>query len=180
MKIITGLGNPGEKYAQTRHNAGFMLLDKIAQEKNLNWRQQRKFSSYLCESEGDLLVKPLTYMNNSGWAIRQIMSYYKLLPRKFFSPGKDSDLSEVLTVIHDDSDLDLGDFKISTDSRSAGHNGVNSIIQHLKTKNFRRIRIGISTPERKAPLEKFVLEKFSSEEFQKLNQVISKIITQEL
>lgn len=180
MKIIVGLGNPGDKYERTRHNAGFMLLDKIAQEKNLNWRQQKKFSSQVCEHENDLLVKPLTYMNNSGWAIRQILSYYKLLPRKIFFSNKNSDLSEILTVIHDDSDLELGNYKISTDSRSAGHNGVNSLIKHLKTQNFRRIRIGISTPQRKAPLEKYVLEKFSSEELKTLDKTTSEIITQEL
>jgi len=178
MKIIVGLGNPGEKYKNTRHNIGFMAIDAIANQLNLDWQENKKLKAQISKNQDVILIKPLTFMNNSGQAVQAILSYYKLLPRKLgLLKIKNSNLSEVLTIIHDDIDIDLGKYKTSIDSRSAGHNGVQSIINHLKTKNFNRIRIGIKTEViNKISAEKFVLQKFSSEELTTIKNLIPEII----
>ncbi|MFA6306635.1 MAG: aminoacyl-tRNA hydrolase [Patescibacteria group bacterium] len=186
MQIIVGLGNPGEQYEYTRHNAGFMALNVLAERLGLVWKTNKKFKAETAEGQNLILVKPLDFMNNSGLPVSAVLSYYKLLPKKLgILKTKNADLSEILTVIHDDLDIELGKYKISLDSRSAGHRGVQSIIDQLKTKNFQRIRIGIKTP----PLEKipanlarrneveaakFVLQKFNKEEEKTINQLIPK------
>ena len=184
MKIIVGLGNPGEKYKNTRHNAGFMAIDALARRLNLIWQKNKKFNAEIANAplikgfRGIILIKPLTYMNNSGQAIQSVLSYYKLLPKKLgLLKQKDSDLSEILTVIHDDIDIELGKYKISADSRSGGHNGVQSIINNLKTKNFQRVRIGVKTEMlNKMPADKFVLQNFREEELNTINNLIPEII----
>ena len=139
MKIIIGLGNPGKKYELTRHNVGFMALNAIAKKLGLSWQENKKFKAKIAKNQNLILVKPLTFVNNSGQAVQAVLSYYKLLPKKLgLLKKKNSDLSDILTVIHDDIDISLGKYKISIGSRSAGHNGVQSIISHLKTKNFNR------------------------------------------
>ncbi|MDP3043458.1 MAG: aminoacyl-tRNA hydrolase [bacterium] len=187
MRIIIGLGNPSEKYKLTRHNAGFMAVDAMAASAGTvgtrqclvptvpTWQYNKKFNAEICNIENAILVKPQSFMNNSGQAVQAILSYYKLLPKKFgIIKAKNSDLSNVLTVIHDDIDIELGKYKISVDSRSAGHKGVESIINYLKTKNFKRIRIGIKTEMAdKIPVDKFVLRKFSEEELKIVNNIIS-------
>ncbi|MFH0923966.1 MAG: aminoacyl-tRNA hydrolase [Candidatus Falkowbacteria bacterium] len=191
MKIIVGLGNPGEKYKLTRHNAGFMAVDAMAEKYNSAWKFNKKFNADITspqpspsQGEGEsgrlILAKPQAFMNNSGQAVQAILSYYKLLPKKLgIIKTKNSDLSNILTVIHDDIDIELGKYKISTDSRSAGHNGVQSIINHLKTKNFKRIRIGIKTDlAEKMPTEKFVLQKFDAKEMEIINNLILEIIAE--
>jgi PTH1 family peptidyl-tRNA hydrolase len=184
MKFIIGLGNPGKKYENTRHNVGFMAIDALAEELGLTWKTDKKFNAQICETpslakEGKklILVKPLTYMNNSGQAVQAIMSYFNVLPKKIgFFKKKDSDLSDILTVIHDDIDIDLGKYKISEDSRAAGHKGIQSIINYLKTKNFKRIRVGIRTGDvKKIPTEKFVLQKFRPEEEKNIIKIIDEI-----
>ena len=202
MKIIAGLGNPGEKYKNTRHNTGFMAVDALARQLSLIWQKNKKFNIEIskyqrgstsnlevkprgCKLEVEpprgkniILIKPLTYMNNSGQAIQSVLSYYKLLPKKLgLIKQKDSDLSEILTVIHDDIDIELGKYKISANSRSGGHNGVQSIINNLKTKNFQRIRIGVKTEMlSKIPADKFVLQNFGEEELNIINNLIPEII----
>ncbi|MFH1661693.1 MAG: aminoacyl-tRNA hydrolase [Candidatus Falkowbacteria bacterium] len=175
MKIIVGLGNPGKKYENTRHNVGFMAVDAMANEK---WKFNKKFNAEISNSENAILIKPQTFMNNSGRSVQAIMSFYKLLPKKLgVMKIKNSDLSDVLTVIHDDLDIELGKYKISSDSRSAGHNGVQSIINHLKTKKIKRIRIGIKTEStQNIPTEKFVLQKFNKEEMEIINKLLSVIL----
>lgn len=179
MRTIIGLGNPGDKYIRTRHNIGFVVLDKFAENKGLVWEMNKKFNSMVIKTNELLLVKPMTYMNNSGEAVSQILSYYKILQKKFgILAIKDLDLSEFVTVIHDDIDIDLGKYKISDNSRSAGHRGVESIIKHLKTKNFKRIRVGVRTGAmQKMPVEKFVLQRFSNEEEAHINEIIPEILT---
>ena len=177
-KILVGLGNPEKRYEQTRHNAGFMALERLAEANGLEWKENKRFNSLVATRGQTLLLKPQTYMNNSGLAVRAALSYYKLLPKSLLSTKKDSDLNEVLTVIHDDLDIPLGKYKISTDSRSAGHNGVQSIIDHLKTKNFKRIRIGILTElKNKMPGEKFVLDNFRKDEIKTIFTIIKKILS---
>ena len=178
-KIIVGLGNPGDQYQQSRHNAGFMAIDEIAKILGLTWEQNKKFRAEICKNENFILIKPQTFINNSGLAVRQILSYYKLLPQKFLIfKEHNADLSNNLIVIHDDKDIELGKYKKSVDSRSAGHNGVQSIINHLHTKNFTRIRIGIKTKNlENIPGVKFVLMKFPSEELAVINQTINEVVT---
>lgn len=178
MKIIIGLGNPGEKYKNTRHNAGFMALDYLIEKKGLSWQENKKLNALMIKDNEIIFAKPLTFMNNSGQSVQAIMSYYKLLPKKLgLLKQKNSDLSEILTVVHDDLDIELGKYKTAIDSRSAGHNGVQSIINHLKTKNFKRLRIGIkgNKPEQ-MPTEKYVLENFKNNELEIIDQIISEII----
>jgi PTH1 family peptidyl-tRNA hydrolase len=123
-------------------------------------------------------VKPQTFMNNSGMAVRSILDYYKLIPRKFgLFTSKDSNLSDVLTIIHDDLDIDFPNYKLSINAGSAGHNGIESIMKHLKTKNFKRIRLGIKNEfKNNIPGEKFVLQNFSREELDGLDNIFQKII----
>lgn len=176
MRIIVGLGNPGEQYKNTRHNVGWLLLDQ--QLGDIKWSENKKMNS-LTYAEGDFLfVKPLTYMNNSGMTVQKILNYYKFLPKSLgLVTKKDADLNDVLTVIHDDLDLNFGDYKIATDSGSAGHNGVQSIINYLKTKKFTRLRIGIKNELLKThiPPDKFVLSPFGSEERERLKDLFAKL-----
>jgi PTH1 family peptidyl-tRNA hydrolase len=181
MQLIVALGNPGEKYQLTRHNAGFMAVDALANNFGEGWQLNKKFNAEIIKRTDAILAKPLTMMNNSGMAAQAIMSYYNLLPKKLgLLKAKDSDLSEILTVIHDDIDIELGKYKVTLGSGSAGHKGVRSIINHLKTKNFKRIRIGIRTAlTEKMPAEKFVLSRFSAEEQKVINNIIEEIIAKE-
>lgn len=173
MNIIVGLGNPGEKYKNTRHNVGFVAVEKLAG--NLNWQFNKKFNAEVAKDINTIYAKPMTFMNNSGQAVQTIMSYYGLLPKKLcVIRKKDADLSGTLTIIHDDLDIKIGKIKESSGSGSAGHNGVKSIINHLKTKNFRRIRIGIKSDMlNNIPANKFVLQRFDKDEDKVIQNLIS-------
>lgn len=169
MKLIIGLGNPGEKYKKTRHNAGFLAVDKLVSSiKYQVLSTQSKFkteiSQGLLDNEKVILVKPQTFMNESGKAVRAVLDYYKIKP-------------EDIIVIHDDLDIPLGEYKISKNKNSGGHKGVQSVIDSLGTKDFTRIRIGIEIQNlpHKIPTEKFVLEKFGKEEIGIIESVIEKI-----
>ena len=171
MKLIVGLGNPGKKYEKTRHNVGFMVLDCLKNELEKygikSWELSKKFNAEICgctiNNEKVVLVKPMTFMNQSGQAVQLIAHFYKLAPQD-------------IIVVHDDKDLNLGQLKIQTDRGHAGHNGVKSIIDSIKSQNFYRIRIGIaSTNENKMKdIAKFVLHKFSLFEKKKLEEMIAK------
>ena len=176
MRIIVGLGNPGEQYAQTRHNVAWLYFDYLLGD--VKWSENKKWPSLTYEKGDCLYIKPLSFMNNSGQVIRKVLDYYKLMPKKFgLLTKKESDLNEVLTVIHDDLDIDFGIIKIATDSGSAGQRGVQSIIDNLKTKKFHRLRIGIKNVELRQPIppEKFVLQKFKPDEKKQLPDIFSKI-----
>ncbi len=175
MKLIVGLGNPEDKYRGTRHNAGFVVINSLADnlEKD-DFKFENKFKAEIQEiilnGEKTLLVKPQTFMNNSGESVKAIVDFYKLDPEK-----------DVL-IIYDDVDLPLGKYRTSGES-SGGHKGMQSIINHLSTSNLKRIRVGI-TPTGivddpsiiTAPTEKFVLRKFSKDEQKTLDEVILKIV----
>lgn len=172
-KIIVALGNPETQHEKSRHNAGWLALDRY--DKKINWTKDKKFNALIAKENDIIFVKPLTYMNLSGDSVIKIMNYYKLLPKKYgFINKKNSDLNDSLIVIHDDIDINLGEYKIVTDSGSAGHRGVQSIINRLNTKQFTRLRLGIKTIVLRqiVPAEKFVLQKFSDEELDKLYKVI--------
>lgn len=176
MKIVIALGNPGKEYEKTRHNVAWLFLDFLLNQ-DVSWEFNKKFNADVCFYNHSWFIKPKTYMNNSGLALRSFMDYYKLLPKKLgLFNVKNLDLVENLTVVHDDLDIDFGKHKISINASSAGHNGVQSIINHLKTKNFKRIRIGINNENRKhIPGDKFVLQKFSEEELNELSKIFKDI-----
>ena len=141
------------------------------------WQVNKKFNALVIKDGNTTYLKPLTFMNNSGIAVRTAMDYYKILPKKLgLITQKKSDLSEVLTIIHDDSDIEFGKIKESVDSRSAGHKGVESIINHLKTKNFRRIRIGVkgNKPVQMATTD-YVLARFSKDELTQMDKLITEL-----
>jgi peptidyl-tRNA hydrolase, PTH1 family len=132
MKLIIGLGNPGREYESTRHNIGFMVVDKLAREigeESAEWSKDAKHESLVAKAGDVLLVKPQTFMNLSGAAVRGLVNYYKLTPGDVW-------------VIHDDIDLPLGKIRIRENGASGGHNGVDSIIKALDTDKFTRFRLG--------------------------------------
>ncbi len=174
MFLIVGLGNPGKEYAKTRHNVGFMVLDKIAQIRQCDtWRLDKKSNALLADcvkprfTQSIVLAKPQTFMNNSGKAVKS------LLPKLGLGKTKPS-----LVVVHDDIDISLGKVKVSKGSGSAGHKGVDSIIQSLGTKNFTRIRIGIQPAVGKPEgVENFVLQRFKGKERLFLQDAIQQTVT---
>jgi len=176
MTIIAGLGNPGDKYKNTRHNVAWLAFDEILGD--VKWIENKKFKALTYEDSGYLFVKPLTFINLSGESLRKILNYYKLLPKNLgIISKKDADLSSNLLVVHDDVDLIFGKIKEVSNSGSAGHNGLKSIIKELKTKNFKRIKIGIRNENLKNPIptDKFVLQNFNDDEKVKLKEIFSKI-----
>lgn len=163
MKLIVGLGNPGSKYEQTRHNVGFLFLDHLASELGLTWSEHKKTKSLIAKDAAVILIKPLTFMNLSGESVVAALNFYKL--------GK-----EDLVIVHDDIDVDLGKIKTTVSSRAAGNNGVQSIIDRLGTQDFFRIRVGIRTQVRSIiPAESFVLQKFEKQELVLIKNLYSQI-----
>nr|MDA3815567.1 aminoacyl-tRNA hydrolase [Patescibacteria group bacterium] len=171
---IFGLGNPGEKYTNTRHNTGSSFLNFLASLNECEWSDEREFESEICEIVFNnlklILVKPVYFMNNSGQAVSKVMNYFDI-------PKED------ILIIHDDLDIPFGTIRFSKDSGSAGHNGIKSIIKHLGTQDFIRLRVGISNRtyliQNIIPPEKFVLGRFNSEEktaLENLFQEISKAV----
>ncbi|NMB91909.1 aminoacyl-tRNA hydrolase [candidate division WWE3 bacterium] len=154
MKLVVGLGNPGEDHKKNRHNVGYMVLDNYVRSLNLDWENSQKFESDIILQKDFILCKPLTFMNNSGKAVSKILDFYKISP-------------EELIVIHDDVDLPFGLVKRKIGSGSAGHHGVESIIKSIGTKDFWRVRIGVGRPENKNILvENWVLLDFSDKELE--------------
>jgi PTH1 family peptidyl-tRNA hydrolase len=138
--LVAGLGNPGRRYEETRHNIGFKVVERIAGDLDAGFRD--KFNGRIAEArEGDArvaLLEPLTYMNDSGQSVAAALRFYKLDPRQ-------------LLVVHDEIDLALGDVRAKMGGGLAGHNGLRSLVQHLKTQDFARVRIGVGRPERGDP-----------------------------
>ncbi|MEK7643896.1 MAG: aminoacyl-tRNA hydrolase [Patescibacteria group bacterium] len=176
MKLIIGLGNPGKKYEKTRHNAGFMAVDGLwrkLKETNAvaDWELSKKFNAEIAEAqvgmEKIILVKPMTFMNDSGQTAQMIRSYYQI------------EMTDLL-VVHDDKDLPLGVIKTQTDRGHAGHNGVRSIVDLSGTQNFSRVRVGIapSNPEKMADVSAFVLHKFGLFEKKDLQKALAEAVAQ--
>jgi len=173
MKLIVGLGNPGKKYEKTRHNVGFIILDGLRDAWQTygfsDWELSKKFNAQICGgtvgNQKIILAKPMTFMNNSGQAAALIAHYYKLAPAD-------------IIVAHDDKDIKLGDMKIQTNRGAAGHNGVRSVIEHIGSQNFTRVRVGIGSPNEKKmkDIAKFVLKKFSLWEKKNLETVKNEAI----
>jgi len=163
MKIIVGLGNPGKKFEKTRHNLGFMVLDKFSRKNKFpKFKMQKEFLAEISEKkigkEKIILAKPQTFMNSSGNSVKLLTRTFNLEPKNLF-------------VIHDDLDIPFGKIKISFGRGSAGHRGVQSIIDEIGTRDFVRFRIGIGRASNK---EDFVLQKFSKKEEKILKEIIEK------
>lgn len=161
MRLIIALGNPGREYEKTRHNAGWLALDKLIAQENLIGKKLPKAHSEVfdlkIEREKILLAKPQTFMNDSGLAVMELMKFYKLT-------------NNDIIVIHDDKDIPVGNIRVQTDRGAAGHNGIKSVIERLGTKDFTRIRIGVGPigEEKIQVISNFVLNKFTKEEFKVL------------
>ncbi|MFZ5425278.1 MAG: aminoacyl-tRNA hydrolase [Patescibacteria group bacterium] len=161
MKIIVGLGNPGEKYNNTRHNVGFMFVDTLATSLEVSWSFDSKFNAYVAKSSTNsvLLVKPQTYMNLSGESVAKVVNFYKV------------DFNDLI-VVHDDVDLEFGKIRYKKNMGAAGHHGVEDIIQMLSEKSFWRIRIGVGRPNEQAfEVHDYVLSKFNNSELLVLNDI---------
>lgn len=171
MKLIIGLGNPGPEYKNTRHNVGFRILDELMIQGLFDlseFKLEKKFKAEVANgtfgAEKIILAKPQTFMNESGQAVKALKTFYKIKPKE-------------IIVIQDDLDLPNGKIRISTESSSAGHKGIDSIIKNLKTKTFIRIRVGISNELKEImPADKFVLQKLSEEDEEMLEGKIPDII----
>ena len=173
LKLLVGLGNPGADYHKTRHNVGFMVLEKIARKNNCSFRENKKLFGMTCEYgrgiEKTRLLMPNTYMNESGKSVRSAKDWFNFKNHQ-------------LIILVDDMDLPLGKIRVRSRGSSGGHNGLKSIINHLGTPEFKRLKIGIGPPsevqeERKSKTVSHVLGRFSNEEFIKLNFIIQEIIS---
>lgn len=161
MKLVVGLGNPGRKYKNTKHNVGFMCLDFYAKKNNLVFKKENKFSGESLKIGDMLLLKPHTFMNLSGESIRKIIQFY------------DVHIENVL-IIYDDLSLPLGKIRLREQGSAGGHNGIKSVIQHFHTNQFKRIKIGIDSN----PLidsKDYVLSKFSKQEFKELEVTVESV-----
>jgi len=164
MFLIIGLGNPLKKYINTRHNVGFMAIDKFKENNNFpGFKFDKKSNALLSKKDNIILLKPQTFMNESGKSVKKII--------------KDKNIKlENLIVVHDDIDLIIGKIKIVKDRGSAGHKGVESIINELKTKNFIRIRIGIGfQSEKPKDTKNFVINNFTKEEKEIINKTLEEV-----
>ena len=172
MNFIFGLGNPGEKYQRTRHNLGFMVLDALAGE-NAVWKKSKRgkslYTRTFFNNQEVELIKPQAFMNESGFSVSYALKKHQL-----------TDFNQVY-VVHDDLDIKLGEFKIQFGKGPHDHNGLLSIYQHLKTKDFWHVRVGVDGRQglRNIPTDKYVLGGFSGQEWEIIKTVINQV-SQEL
>lgn len=163
MKFIVGLGNPGKKYKKTRHNVGFEAVEELASMWQLSWKKSKwrsETAETMAGGEKVILVKPLTYMNLSGEAVGPMLDFYKASP-------------EDVLVVYDDLDLAPGTVRLRKKGGHGGHNGLRSLIEHLGTKEFKRLRIGIGKPEKVSVID-YVLGTFPPEERKQMEEAVKK------
>lgn len=163
-RLIVGLGNPGETYRDTRHNIGFMVLDEIARRMGAAFREEKRWSGLVAKFTGGYLLKPLTFMNDSGRSVQAVGHFYKASPAQTL-------------VVYDDVDLPLGRLRFRTSGSAAGHNGIRSLISSLGSDEFPRLKVGISPADGRPAGERMVghvLGKFSTEERPVLQTVIQR------
>lgn len=164
MKLIVGLGNPGREYENTRHNIGFMMIDSYVQKKNLGSFRERDRGLYLKTklfNEDIIFLKPLSYMNLSGEVVKKYVQFYKV------------DTKDIL-IISDDLDLDIGNFKLKPSGSSGGHNGLKNIELHLKTNQYKRLKIGISN-RKDLDTKDYVLGTLSKEEQKTIKELATTV-----
>ncbi|MFZ2281985.1 MAG: aminoacyl-tRNA hydrolase [Prosthecobacter sp.] len=163
-RLIVGLGNPGETYRDTRHNIGFMVLDEIARRMGAAFREEKRWSGLVAKFTGGYLLKPLTFMNDSGRSVQSVGHFYKASPAQTL-------------VVYDDVDLPLGRLRFRTSGSAAGHNGIRSLISSLGSDEFPRLKVGIAPADGRPAGERMVghvLGKFSAEERPVLESVIQR------
>jgi len=162
LKIIFGIGNPGKRYELTKHNVGFILLDKFARKHNLQFVTSKGDFLYAGNSDSTIspfiLVKPTTYVNLSGNAVLDLLNFYDFVPK------------DDLLVVYDDLNLELGKIRIRNSGGDGGHNGINSLIYQLQTDEFSRIRFGIGNNFESGYMKDYVLSKFTDDELGKLDK----------
>lgn len=167
--LIVGLGNPGEKYARTRHNAGFLLVERLAERWRGRWAEEKKFRSRLAKvDQGErklILCEPQTFMNCSGEAVGALAEFYKI------STGN-------VVVAVDDADLPFGEIRLRKSGSSGGHHGLENIEQHLTTREFARLRIGIGRRDGVREITNYVLAQFSSAETEPLEKILNRAADQ--
>ncbi|OAM26391.1 MULTISPECIES: aminoacyl-tRNA hydrolase [Eikenella] len=167
IKLIVGLGNPGPEYDDTRHNAGFWLLDELAHKWQARWQDDKKFFGHSARSvqpEGEIrLLKPQTYMNRSGQSVQALAAFYKIKPQE-------------ILVIHDELDLEPGRIKFKLGGGNGGHNGLKDIQARLGTPDFYRLRLGIGHPGERSEVINYVLKKPRAEDRELISQAITKSI----
>ncbi len=162
MKLIVGLGNPGDQYAKTRHNVGFRVCDAVQKHFDMSeWKYEKKFDAFISESTDKslALLKPQTFMNKSGTSVSPFVRFFKV-------PAPN------ILIAYDDIDILFGEIKFKEKGSSAGHKGVQSIIDSLGTSDIARVKVGIGRTEKKIPTEDFVLQKFSSVEEKDLTTIV--------
>jgi peptidyl-tRNA hydrolase, PTH1 family len=166
LYLIVGLGNPGKEYDGTRHNVGFALVERLAKGWRADWELKKKFSSRVAQVDRDerriVLCEPQTFMNASGEAVQAVSDYYKLTPKQ-------------ILILADDADLPLGTIRLRPDGSSGGHHGLESIEQHLGTRGFARLKIGIGRREQDGrQISGYVLGRFASDEKKVVEQVLER------
>lgn len=174
MKIVVGLGNPGAQYRKTRHNVGFLVLDALVAQVGdpnqlTNFTYSKKFVAEIYKDQNHLLIKPQTYMNASGQAVRAILDYYSGLAEPDYSN---------LYIVHDDLDIALGDYKIRFGHGPKAHNGLLSLYNHLGTDKLNHVRVGVDSRDgsRSITGSAYVLQPFMPDERKKVDLVIEKIV----
>ena len=163
MKLIVGLGNPGNEYTNTRHNMGFMVIDKILNELNLNFTKNKHKGVYVqtkIKGNDVIILKPMTYMNLSGDSIKEVMNYFKI------------NVDDIL-VFYDDMDTNVGSLRLRLSGSAGGHNGLKSIIANLGTDKFKRIRVGIGK-DPQIDIINYVLGKPKKEDLDKIDEATTK------
>ena len=159
MKLIVGLGNPGDNFCLTKHNFGFWVIDELVKQRSLKYKAGE--GEYIITlDEQCIFAKPTSYVNNSGIAIKQILDYYQI-----------TNLLDII-VIYDDIDINLGNIRFKSDGSHGGHNGIKSIIYYLQTDSFDRLKIGIATTLNMKPSENYVLQPFQKKYLKKVDEVI--------
>jgi PTH1 family peptidyl-tRNA hydrolase len=169
LHLIVGLGNPGADYAKTRHNAGFLLVERLAARWKCDWANEKKFHARIAKAERDgkriLLCQPQTFMNLSGESAGAVKDFYQV------------PLKQVLVAV-DDADLPLGEIRLRADGGTAGHHGLESVEQHLATSNYTRLRIGIGRADGAREITDYVLAKFDAGERELLEKVLDRAANQ--
>jgi PTH1 family peptidyl-tRNA hydrolase len=168
MILVVGLGNPEQKYEKTRHNAGFRVVDELAKQFEVEFKEEKKFNALITRvhkgPDEAILIKPLTYMNKSGDAVKKVADYFDIYENDVW-------------VIHDDIDIELGKVRIRKGGSSAGQKGIKSVIDALGTEEFVRFRIGIKPQDGvKIPSEDFVLGKFTPQEEKTFKDIMDSVV----
>ncbi len=162
IRLVVGLGNPGAEYERTRHNIGFMVLDRLAADWGVAWEREAKWGAYWAKAERAILVKPMTYMNRSGGPLQAVAQFYKIAP-------------EEILAIFDDLDLPLGRLRIRLEGGTGGHNGIDSIITTLGSDQIPRLRVGIGAAPEAGAVD-YVLGRFFEEEQPLVEKTVARAV----